>query len=253
MEKRSRSPNYPSLSLKEAVEKVRSLHQAIGQQPAPRETIAIGMGYRGVSGASSAAISALKKFGLLEGRGDDINVTNRAMAILHPHSSEEQKDALKAAASEPELFAELADRFPGKPVKDELLRNYLLRNKFNPNAVEAAISAYKETMEFVGGFGGAAEPSSSASSTEPKAETGLPETGGAIAKEAEVSLKEAERQLGRWDFEDGGYVKIVASPEVDTEEALDMVQTLMELRRKELSRKRAAQEQKPVASGGPED
>lgn len=47
-----------------------------------------------------------------------------------------------------------------------------------------------------------------------------------------------ERQLGRWDFEDGGYLKIVVSSDVDTAAALEMVETLVALRRKELERKR---------------
>lgn len=45
-----------------------------------------------------------------------------------------------------------------------------------------------------------------------------------------------ERSIGRYDFEGGAFVRIVASPDLATEEALDMVETLIELKRKELAR-----------------
>ncbi len=51
-----------------------------------------------------------------------------------------------------------------------------------------------------------------------------------------------QRQLGRYDFEDGSYVQIVASGPVETEEALDMIKTIVELKRKELQRLVAARE-----------
>lgn len=55
-----------------------------------------------------------------------------------------------------------------------------------------------------------------------------------------VALQGGGRQLGRYDFEGGGYVQIIAGGEVDTEAALDMIQTLLELKRKELSRRQIA-------------
>ena len=152
MEKKHRSPSYPQMSIREAVERVGRLYQAIGAHPTSREVVAKGLGYSSLSGTSATAISTLNKYGLLEGRGDEVRVSDRAMAILHPHSDEEKQEALRAAATEPELFRELAGRFPGRAPNDELIRNYLLRNKFSPQAVEATILAYKETIEFVGGF-----------------------------------------------------------------------------------------------------
>ena len=151
MEKKHRSPSYPQMSIREAVERVGRLYQAIGAHPTSREVVAKGLGYSSLSGTSATAISTLNKYGLLEGRGEEVRVSDRAMAILHPHSDEEKQEALRAAATEPELFRELAGRFPGGAPNDELLRNYLLRNKFSPQAVEATILAYKETIEFVGG------------------------------------------------------------------------------------------------------
>ena len=51
-------------------------------------------------------------------------------------------------------------------------------------------------------------------------------------------IQDDVRQIGRYDFEDGGFVKIVASPEIETEEALAMVETIVELKRKEIERRK---------------
>lgn len=46
-----------------------------------------------------------------------------------------------------------------------------------------------------------------------------------------------ERPIGRYDYEGGAYVRITASGDIETEEALDMVETLIQLKRAELKRK----------------
>jgi len=147
--KRVRSPNYPSLSLREAVEKIMLVYRALQQHPAPREVIAKSLGYNGLNGASATVISTLNKYGLLDGRGEDLRVSERALSILHPHSDKERAAALRAAAMEPRLFADLAERFPGGITNDDLLKNYLLRNGFAINAVTSVIQAYRETSDFV--------------------------------------------------------------------------------------------------------
>ena len=49
-----------------------------------------------------------------------------------------------------------------------------------------------------------------------------------------------ERPIGRYDYEDGSYIKIVAAGDVDTEAALEMVETLIALKRTELARRKTA-------------
>lgn len=149
METRLRSPNYPAFSLPVAIEKVAALYAAQHRHPAPREIVATGMGYNSLNGASATAISALHKYGLLEGRGDQLRVSDRAMRLLHPESSEERAEAIREAAFDPPLFSELNERFPGKLPNDDLLRNYLIRRGFAPNAVTSVIASYRETSEMV--------------------------------------------------------------------------------------------------------
>lgn len=230
MEKRTRSPNYPAFGLREAVDRIGMLYKANQTHPAPRDVIAKGLGYNSLNGASATAISALNKYGLLEGRGEDLRVSERAMHILFPQSKEEKINALHLAADEPKLFTELAERFPGGVQNDELLKNYLLRNGFAPSAVTQAIQAYRETSEFV-----AQETSGYDSPSQPKKEGTQMVTPPALVSEAKfpsatVALHSAQhaeedRILHRFEFPDGGFVEIKVSRDVDAELALQLIET----------------------------
>lgn len=149
MSKRARSPNYPAISLPEALERLERLWEAIQTHPAPREDIATGLGYSGLHGKSATAVSALRKYGLLDREGVDLRISERGMMCLHPESPQERVTAIQEAAREPELFATLTERFPGGRKNEDLLRNYLLRNNFTSVAANNALLAYRDTMELV--------------------------------------------------------------------------------------------------------
>lgn len=243
MEKRIRSPNYPALSLPDAINRVTALYRAQHTHLAPREVVAKGIGYNSLNGASATAISALHKYGLLERVGDEVRVSERAMRILHPESPDERRAAILEAAREPELFAELSERFPGRMPNDELLRNYLIRRGFAPAAVTAVILAYRETSEMAeregGGQDSLREPTQEAVSMIP-AQAPRPEAVSPPWMPPQTLINDGkERPIGRYDYEDGSYVRIIASGEIDTEEALQMVETLIDLKRKELARRKS--------------
>jgi hypothetical protein len=202
------------------------------------------MGYNTLNGASATAISALHKYGLLERAGDEIKVSERALRILHPHSPQEKADAIRAAAGEPVLFAELAERFPGALPNEDLLRNYLLRQGFATGAVGVVIAAYRDTSDMVAAEGRGYDSAHSTAAQESSpitplttASAGQPGHHGLHAQNLVIGQYDG-RQIGRYDFEEGGFVKITASPEIDTEEALSMVETIVQLKRKEIERRK---------------
>src|SRR6185312_12335088 len=127
---RVRSPNYPSISLGEAMVRVAQIFGEEHRHPTPREVVAKHMGYSGVNGASLSAISALLKYGLLEQEGDTYKVTDLAIALTHPQTPAEKAAAVQTAASKPALFAELLNQFKGRLPSDENLRAYLIRRGF---------------------------------------------------------------------------------------------------------------------------
>lgn len=161
MTKRPRSPNYPAIGLTEALERLGKLWASIHRNPAPREIVAEGLGYSGLHGASATAVSAVRKYGLLERQGTDLKISERGMRCLHPHDPPEREAAIREAALEPTLFAELRDRFPGGTGNDELVRNYLIRTGFTPGAASNALLAYRDTMDLVEREGGGYDTASS--------------------------------------------------------------------------------------------
>jgi len=147
---KARSPQYPAIGLKEAFEKIESVYKKDYQNPISRIVAVSHMGYNGLNGKSLGVLSALGKYGFLDGRGDENKVSDLAMQIIaHPSHSPERYEALKEAASKPELFSELDSRFSGGRVSDTALRSYLLTQKFIPSAADAVIRAYRETKQFL--------------------------------------------------------------------------------------------------------
>jgi hypothetical protein len=143
-----RSPNYPGISLQKAIEQARKVYNANHLHKAPRDVVAKAMGYTSLNGGSLTVLSALLKYGLLEGDDAGLKITQDALTVLveGPTSPERARTMVKLAGK-PELFAEIQSAFPGPAPNDELLRSWLLRKGFLPSTVDLPIRAYRETME----------------------------------------------------------------------------------------------------------
>jgi hypothetical protein len=147
---RVRSPNYPALSLPEAIKLVATVQAAEQHLAAPKEVVAKHLGYASYHGLAGRIVSAIEKYGLLEEvNGDKVKVSPLAMSILFPASSEEKQKAINEAAFKPSLFAAIRDEWQGSRPSDENLRVYLVRKKFGSDALDRVIEIYKETMDLV--------------------------------------------------------------------------------------------------------
>lgn len=146
-----RSPSYPSMSLKDAVDAVSKIERLYRASPVDRTQAAKLIGYSSLSGPANKALAALATFGLLERAGKgEARVTSRARAILHADDDQERIANLLDAAREPDLFRELVERFQGISVPpEEGVVTYLNRQGFNPTAVRPAAKAFLETMMYV--------------------------------------------------------------------------------------------------------
>ena len=143
-----RSPSYPSISLKEAIEKVTMIYEQNYQSPVQRAVAAELMGYGGLNGKSLGVLAALSKYGLIEGRGDDTRVSDLALSIIaHEPGAPERGTAIQTAASKPELFSEIDNRFAGGKASDAAIRSYLITQKFIPSAADAVVRSYRETKQ----------------------------------------------------------------------------------------------------------
>ena len=147
---RVRSPNYPALSLPEAIKLVTTVQAAEQHLAAPKEVVAKHLGYASYHGLAGRIVSAIEKYGLLEEvNGNKVKVSPLAMSILFPASPEEKQKAINEAAFKPSLFASIRDEWQGSRPSDENLRVYLIRKKFGSDALDRVIEVYKETMDLV--------------------------------------------------------------------------------------------------------
>jgi hypothetical protein len=147
---KTRSPQYPAIGLKEAIEKVAAVYNRDYQATTQRDVIASHMGYNSLNGKSLGVLSAAGKFGLLEGRDSEYRVSDLAVRILaHQPGDPERAAAVQEAAALPDLFQELDKRFSNGKVSDQSIRSYLIMQKFIPAASDAAIRSYRETKQLV--------------------------------------------------------------------------------------------------------
>ena len=176
-----RSPSYPNASLSEAISSVRKIEQLYRSSPVDREVGAKLIGYSGLSGPANQALAALAQYGLVERAGKgEMRVTSRAQAILHPNSDDEQREQLRAAALEPQLFRELQERFPNIIPPEDGVTTYLNRQGFNQSAIRPAAKAYLQTLLFL---------KESGASDSNGTEVGIP-SGSAPANLTEISMEQ---------------------------------------------------------------
>jgi hypothetical protein len=150
MEKKTRSPRYPQLSLREAIGKIKMVYEKEHTHKAERAVIATDMGYAGLNGASAAVIASLRQYGLLERSGEAMRVSEDATTILElPPGDDQRSMAMERIAFSPPLFAELNAAFGSKLPSDENLRLYLVKSGFNRNAANTLIRTYRDTLSLV--------------------------------------------------------------------------------------------------------
>lgn len=146
-----RSPSYPNMALRDAVDAVGKIEKLYRSAPVDRTAAAKLIGYTTLSGPANKALAALASYGLLDRAGKgETRVTERARDILHAANTQDRHARLLDAAFEPELFRELRERFVGLAVPPEDgVVTYLNRQGFNPNAVRPAAKAFLETMSYL--------------------------------------------------------------------------------------------------------
>lgn len=151
---RTRSPNYPSVDLSEALEAVRKVFQAENRNKFSRLVLAQNLGYSSLNGRALAKIGAVRAYGLVEGSADELRLSEDAItALMAPPDSPERRDALERSALKPGLFAELRKEFQGVPSENNL-RFWLIKRLYTPEAAGRAAQTYLATMRLVGGDNG---------------------------------------------------------------------------------------------------
>lgn len=155
MGRRSRSPNYPRISLKDAIERVEKLYRKERTHKTTREAVAEGLGYNSLNGSSLGIIGTLKQYGLLEEDSEGVRVSQDAVAlVMLPKDEPERMEALRTAASTPRLFSELREEYGDSLPSDVSLRYALIKKGYSERAANEVIRSYRDTLDLVSEEGG---------------------------------------------------------------------------------------------------
>lgn len=152
---RMRSPNYPSISLKESVAKTALLFKEARTHKISLAKAAEVWDATPTSSSFMKAVGALRSFGLIEVEGSGvqrrIGVTEAGERIVG--DAPDKAARIQEAALRPVIYREVVKKFSknGELPNDSVLRDQIRWDPtlgFNPKYIEAFISSLRETLDF---------------------------------------------------------------------------------------------------------
>jgi hypothetical protein len=148
---RQRSPNCPQISFWEAIEKGRAVYNKEHRRPAAKLEVASDLGYSSINGRSLSLIGSLRQYGVLEGSGEALRVTDDAVAYYELEDGDEKRAAIARMALKPSLFEEMRAQFGTSLPSEATLKHWLVKKNFLPKAANDIIRVYKANLEIVAG------------------------------------------------------------------------------------------------------
>lgn len=150
----NRSPNYPQLTLPEALERLRKVYKKEHTHVTPKQVVAEHLGYSSLNGASLTMIGSIRRYGLLESQGDGLRVSNDAVTLLElPTSDPRYKEAFLKVIFAPSLFKELRETLGVTLPSEANLRHTLILKGFLSKAANEVIRVYGENLKLVDSLG----------------------------------------------------------------------------------------------------
>lgn len=146
-----RSPAYPAISLDKAMQRVKQLYDQDRQYPIPVAKVASTWGYANLNGPAALAVSALKKFGLVDDEGSKeertIAVSDLAVQILNHPAEDARERAIKEAALRPPIHREMWDQYGTNLPSEATLEWRLTRDRgFTDTGAKEFIREYVDTI-----------------------------------------------------------------------------------------------------------
>lgn len=152
-----RSPNFPSVSLGEAVDAIKKVHAAEGRSKVPRLSVVKPLGYTSINGRSLSVLGALKAYGLMEGRADELRISEEGFTLANaPDDSTEYREALLFSFRAPSAFQRFTEEDEGASA--ETLKWKLQKGGFQPESAERLVRVYRESRELVNAATGGYAP-----------------------------------------------------------------------------------------------
>jgi hypothetical protein len=165
---RMRSPNFPALTLEEAMKAASTLYSKVRKTTVDREAAAKELGYSGLTGRSLKVLGAMNQYGLIDNTSKgQCRVTELAETALHGFPEAEKIGAIQRAARSPGLFGAIYDEFGEGIESEHAIRSFLIKRGFTDSGVESALQSFLATQRYAL-LKGASESYGKAGSTPPE-------------------------------------------------------------------------------------
>ena len=149
---RERSPNYPAIGLRKALELAKTFWEHDRRQSVLVSRAITDLGFGAKSSTGPLMISAMMKYGLFEaeGSGDKrkVKLTELAVTLLNP-SAPNRDQLIKQAALLPGIHSKLWEKFGAEGASEGAIHDYLVFElHFTEQAGKALIDQYLDTIAF---------------------------------------------------------------------------------------------------------
>ena len=153
--KRDRSPAYPFISLKTAMERLAAFEKKFGRHPAPLDKAGLAWELKAESSQAAQTLSALKYFGLLEYTGKTAeraaSMTEQARNYLRAQQASVKADLLKSFALRPKAMQTYWAKWNAdRPIDEICLDELTLKDGFTESAAKIFLRVYDDSIAFAG-------------------------------------------------------------------------------------------------------
>ena len=147
---RMRSPNFPAMTLEDAIKAATSIFDKNRLALIMREDAAKDIGYTGLTGRSMQVLGALNQYDLVENTSKGkCRVTKTLSNILHGVPDSVKHEALRKAGHSPPLFKAIFDRFEGEIPGENAVRSYLIQSGFTNEGADKALKNFLSTNRYL--------------------------------------------------------------------------------------------------------
>ena len=147
---RKRSPQAPSISLEDALNKVFKVYDKERRHEVPMDVVASDMGYKNSkSGAAVQTLASIRYYGLMQRtKVGLLNVSIDVEKYKFSPDPELKQKLLIAWLRTPQIFAELLDKFSESLPSDATIKYELIQMGFNPSVADDFIVIFKKSIGF---------------------------------------------------------------------------------------------------------
>jgi hypothetical protein len=147
---RKKSPRAPLIALDQALERAFNVYDQERLHAAPVDAVAQALGYKNANnGAALGAVASLRYFGLLERPKEGFLAVCKAIET-YKYAPDEliKKQILNEFLKKPPLYQEMLEKYPTGLPSTATLKYELIQKGFLPQAVDAVLSAFLQSVGF---------------------------------------------------------------------------------------------------------